>query len=330
MPAFLKKIDPLILLIIAAVVVAIIAPAQGEFARVFKVLTNLAIALLFYLYGARLSPHEALAGLKNWRLHLTIAALTFVAYPFIGLLLRPVSALIPHELYLGILFLTLVPSTVNSSVTFTSIAKGNVAGAIVAASMSNLVGVVLTPLLIAVCMGGEETADGGIHIDASVIGEIALLLLLPFALGQLTRRWVKDFAANKGTKIVDRGSITMVVYSAFSSGVAAGIWSEIGVGELAFLVVFAITLVAVMLWLTRMISTNLGFSRGDVIATQFCGSKKSLATGVPMASVIFGTGGTLGLIILPLMIYHQVQLMMCSALASRYATCSATGADAGH
>ena len=118
--------------------------------------------------------------------------------------------------------------------------------------------------------------------------------------------------------------------STISSGVAAGIWSEIGVGELAFLVVFAITLVAVMLWLTRMISTNLGFSRGDVIATQFCGSKKSLATGAPMASVIFGTGGTLGLIILPLMIYHQVQLMMCSALASRYATCSATGADAGH
>lgn len=316
MTSRLKKIDPLILLIVSAVIVAIIFPARGEFAAVFDSLTNIVIALLFFLYGARLSTAEALAGLKNWRLHLTILAFTFVAYPLLGLALRPLTAFISQDMYLGILFLTLVPSTVQSSVAFTSVAKGNVAGAIVSASASNLVGVVLTPLLVMALMG----AGDGISVDGGVFLQISLLLLAPFVLGQLTRRWVKDFAANKGTKIVDRGSIAMVVYGAFSKGVVDGIWGSIKIWELLFLVALSITMVAFMLWLTRIISSHIGFGREDVIAIEFCGSKKSLATGLPMASVIFAAGGTsLGLLILPLMIYHQVQLMICSWLAARYA-----------
>ncbi len=312
----LKKPDPLIVLIILAVTLAVIAPARGDFAAVFGQLTNVAIALLFFLYGARLSTQEALNGLKHWRLHLTILAFTFVIYPLIGIALRPLTAFISHDMYLGILFLTLVPSTVQSSVAFTSIAKGNVAGAIVSASTSNLVGVFITPALVMLLMG----TGGGVHIDTSVFGEIALLLLAPFVLGQLTRRWVGKFAQSKATKIVDRGSIAMVVYSAFSKGVVDGIWSSISVWELAFLVAFAAIFVAFMLWLTKKVSEKLGFKRADTIAIEFCGSKKSLATGLPMASVIFASGGTsLGLLILPLMIYHQVQLMMCSWLAARYA-----------
>ncbi len=312
----LKKPDPLIVLIILAVIIAIIAPARGSFADIFGQLTNVAIALLFFLYGARLSTQEALNGLKHWRLHLTILAFTFVVYPLIGIALRPLTAVISHDMYLGILFLTLVPSTVQSSVAFTSIAKGNVAGAIVSASASNLVGVIITPLLVMLLMG----TGGGVHIDTSVFGEIALLLLAPFVLGQLTRRWVGKVAQSKATKVVDRGSIAMVVYSAFSKGVVDGIWSSISLWDLAFLVVFAAIFVAFMLWLTRKASQKMGFNRADTIAIEFCGSKKSLATGLPMASVIFASGGaSLGLLILPLMIYHQVQLMMCSWLAARYA-----------
>ena len=312
----LKKPDPLIVLIILAVIIAIIAPARGSFADIFGQLTNVAIALLFFLYGARLSTQEALNGLKHWRLHLTILAFTFVVYPLIGIALRPLTAVISHDMYLGILFLTLVPSTVQSSVAFTSIAKGNVAGAIVSASASNLVGVIITPLLVMFLMG----TGGGVHIDTSVFGEIALLLLAPFVLGQLTRRWVRKVAQSKATKVVDRGSIAMVVYSAFSKGVVDGIWSSISLWDLAFLVVFAAAFVAFMLWLTRKASQKMGFNRADAIAIEFCGSKKSLATGLPMASVIFASGGaSLGLLILPLMIYHQVQLMMCSWLAARYA-----------
>ena len=312
----LKKPDPLIVLIILAVIIAIIAPARGNFADIVGQLTNVAIALLFFLYGARLSTQEALNGLKHWRLHLTILAFTFVVYPLIGIALRPLTAVISHDMYLGILFLTLVPSTVQSSVAFTSIAKGNVAGAIVSASASNLVGVIITPLLVMFLMG----TGGGVHIDTSVFGEIALLLLAPFILGQLTRRWVGRVAQSKATKVVDRGSIAMVVYSAFSKGVVDGIWSSISLWDLAFLVVFAAIFVAFMLWLTRKASQKMGFNRADTIAIEFCGSKKSLATGLPMASVIFASGGaSLGLLILPLMIYHQVQLMMCSWLAARYA-----------
>ena len=317
----LKKPDPLIVLIILAVIIAIIAPARGNFADIFGQLTNVAIALLFFLYGARLSTQEALNGLKHWRLHLTILAFTFVVYPLIGIALRPLTAVISQDMYLGILFLTLVPSTVQSSVAFTSIAKGNVAGAIVSASASNLVGVIITPLLVMFLMG----TGGGVHIDTSVFGEIALLLLAPFVLGQLTRHWVGKVAQSKATKVVDRGSIAMVVYSAFSKGVVDGIWSTISLWDLAFLVAFAAIFVAFMLWLTRTVSQKMGFNRADTIAIEFCGSKKSLATGLPMASVIFASGGaSLGLLILPLMIYHQVQLMMCSWLAARYAQRSST------
>lgn len=272
-----KGVDPLIVLIILAVLIAIVAPARGQFAEWFAVATNLAIALLFFLYGARLSTREALAGLTNWKLHLTILAFTFVIYPLLGLALYPLTFFISDELYRGILFMTLVPSTVQSSVAFTSIARGNVSGAIVAASASSLVGVFATPLLVMALMSTGE----GVHIDAQVFLDIALLLLLPFVLGQLVRRWAKGFAAHKATKVVDRGSITMVVYSAFSSGMVAGVWTQVAVWEIVFLVVLSAVVVVFMLWLTRVISQWLGFPRADVIAIEFCGSKKSLATVCP-------------------------------------------------
>ncbi|MCI6206228.1 MAG: bile acid:sodium symporter [Corynebacterium glucuronolyticum] len=308
------NIDILIVLIIIAVVIAIFFPARGEVASAFKLASSLAIALLFYLYGARLSTSEALAGLKHWRLHLLILAFTFVVFPLIGIALTPLTRFIPHGIYMGILYLTLVPSTVQSSVAFTSIAKGNVAGAIVSASASNLVGVFATPLLVMALM--EQS--GEFHIEASVFTDIAIQLLLPFVLGQLTRRWVHTFAEKGATKVVDRGSIALVVYVAFSEGMVEGIWSSVAVSHVLFLVVLSIVLVAFMLWLTRFVALKLGFNEEDTIAIEFCGTKKSLATGLPMAAVIFA-GQPTALLILPLMIFHQVQLMMCSWLASRYA-----------
>ncbi|MDK8450594.1 bile acid:sodium symporter family protein [Corynebacterium mastitidis] len=312
--SLLKRQDPLIFLILAAVVVAILAPARGSFAEALSAATSVAIAVLFFLYGARLSAQEALRGLNNWRLHLLILGCTFVVFPLIGLGLRPLTLFLPQDLYLGILYLTLVPSTVQSSVAFTSIARGNVAGAIVAASVSNLAGVFLTPLLVFALMNSQS----GLRIDASVFLDIALQLLIPFLLGQVARRWLGGLAAHRATKIVDRGSITMVVYSAFSAGVVEGVWATTSGAEVVFLILLSVALVALMLWLTKASARRLGFGRGDALAAQFCGTKKSLASGLPMASVMFGGGG-LGLLILPLMIFHQVQLMMCSWLAARYA-----------
>lgn len=304
--------DPLITLIVIAVILAILAPARGDFAEGFSLATKLAIGLLFFLYGARLSPQEALQGLKHWRLHSTILAFTFILFPLIGLALYPLQAVIGKELYLGLLFMTLVPSTVQSSVAFTSVAKGNVAGAIVSASASNIAGVVLTPLLVMVLMRSDQLV-----ISGSVFGHIATQLLLPFVLGQLLRRWVGDIARNKLTKHIDRLSIAMVVYAAFSDGIVQGIWTRISPWQILFLVVLSLLLVEFLLWLSGVVARKLGFSYGDRVAIQFCGSKKSLATGLPMAAVIFG-GAQVGALILPLMIFHQVQLMVCAAKAARW------------
>ena len=311
----MKKLDPLLVGIVAAAALAFLLPARGGFADGFAVAVKLAIALLFFLYGARLSTQEALKGLANWRLHGMILAFTFAAYPLIGLLARPTTTFLSDELYQGILFMSLVPSTVQSSVALTGVARGNVSGAVVAASVSSLVGVVATPLLVMWLMG----AGVGVHIDASVFTDIALQLLLPFVLGQLAHNFVPrvgELAKSKATKIVDRGSIWMVVYSAFSKGVVSGVWSNVSGWEIAFLVAFSCVLVAAMLWLTRVVPELLHFSREDRIAIQMCGTQKSLATGLPMATVIFG-GASLGVLIIPLMIYHMCQLIICSAYVSR-------------
>jgi Na+-dependent transporter len=199
-------------------------------------------------------------------------------------------------------------------VAFTSVARGNVAGAIVSASASNLVGVVATPALVMLLM----SSGSGIKIDSSVFADIAIQLLLPFIIGQLARRWVKETASAQWTKTVDRGSIVMVVYSAFSAGIVAGIWHQVSIIDIVILTAFSIILVALMLWLTRFVALRCGFNREDMIAIQFCGTKKSLATGLPMAAVIFGSSNV-GLLILPLMIFHQVQLIMCAWLSAHYA-----------
>lgn len=308
-----RRPDPLIVLIIVAVILAILLPARGDFAEGFSLATKVAIALLFFLYGARLSPTEALQGLKHWKLHSTILGFTYLVFPLLGLALYPLTYVLGQELYLGLLFMCLVPSTVQSSVAFTSLARGNVAGAIVSASASNIAGILLTPLLVMLLM-----RNGDLVISGSAFLDISIQLLLPFLIGQLLRHWVGGIAKNKLTKNVDRLSIGMVVYSAFSAGIVDGVWSRIGVWQLLALVILSLLIVEFMLWFSGFVSNKLGFSYGDRVAVQFCGSKKSLATGVPMAAVIFG-GGAVGAIILPLMIFHQVQLMICAARAAKWA-----------
>ena len=238
----MKKLDPLLIGIVLAAALAFVLPARGAFADGFAVAVKLGIALLFFLYGARLSTQEALKGLTNWRLHALILAFTFVIYPVIGLLARPTVAFMSEDLYQGLLFMSLVPSTVQSSVALTGVARGNVSGAVVAASVSSLIGVVATPLLVMWLMG----AGDGVSVDASVFGDIALQLLLPFILGQLAHNFVPrvgELAKSKATKLVDRGSIWMVVYSAFSRGVVSGVWSNVSAWEIVFLTVFSCALV---------------------------------------------------------------------------------------
>lgn len=324
-------IDGFILAILVTVLVACLLPAGAGFAPTLDKIVYAAIALLFFLYGARMHPQEAIAGLKHWRLHALILAFTFVLFPLLGIALRVLDPwLLSADLYTGVLYLTLVPSTVQSSIAFTSIARGNVPGAIVSASASNLIGVLLTPLLvIAMTAAHLLGTDGGLHIGAGAIVDICAQLLLPFVLGQLARPliggWVERNKAQ--LKYVDRGSIILVVYSAFSKGMRDGIWSAVDAWQIVFLIVLAVAMVAFMLWLTHFVAGRLGFDRADSIAIQFCGTKKSLASGLPMASVLF-IGQPVSIIVLPLMIFHQIQLMMCSWLAGRYAEQSETAQPA--
>lgn len=309
------RIDRFLLAIIAAAVTASLLPARGVGIPILEWATRIAIFILFFLYGARLHPREALDGLRHYKLHLTILAFTFVLFPLIGLLLGFLSpGVLSPDLYAGLLFVTLCPSTVQSSINFTSIARGNVAGAIVSASASNLLGVFLTPLLTIALMNTTGHADVGLDSILDIVGQI----LVPFVIGQLSRRWTADFVArHKKLKLVDQGSIVLVVYSAFSAGIREGIWSMVGPRDIAVVVAVCLVVLAAVLWLSWHVARWAGFNREDAIAIQFCGTKKSLASGLPMATVLFA-GQPIGLIMLPLMIFHQAQLMACSALASRY------------
>ncbi len=308
-------IDTFLLALLAVVALAAVVPASGAYANALSVATKITIALLFFLYGTRLSPIEALHGLRHWRLHLLVLAATFVAFPLLGLAARAlVPSVLTPGLYTGVLFLCLVPSTVQSSIAFTSIAHGNVPAAIVSASLSNIVGVVLTPLLVVLLMH----TTGAPRIDGSAVGDIVLQLLLPFVGGQLLRPWLAAVVHRHAlvTKAFDRGSILLVVYTAFSMSMAEHIWSTVSPWRVVAVAGVCAALLAIMLSVTVGVSRLARLNRADATVVLFCGSKKSLASGLPMALVFFGTGAV-GLIMLPLMVFHQIQLYVCAIIASR-------------
>jgi sodium/bile acid cotransporter 7 len=309
--------DNFTLALLGVILVATLLPCEGSGAVLFGWLTNLAIGLLFFLHGAKLSREAVAAGAGHWRLHLLVFACTFVMFPLLGMALKPLFLpLVGDELYLGVLYLCALPATVQSAIAFTSLARGNIPAAICSAAASSLLGIVLTPLLVVLLMGVE--GDTGSSLDAVL--KIILQLLVPFVAGQLARRWIGSWVARNARwlKIVDQGSILLVVYTAFSDAVVSGLWHSVAPSRLAGLALVCCLLLAVVLWCTAALGRWLGFNVEDRITILFAGSKKSMATGVPMAQVLF-VGGGIGAMILPLMIFHQVQLMVCAVLAQRYA-----------
>jgi sodium/bile acid cotransporter 7 len=315
--------DNFTLCLIATVITASVLPCRGHYAVAFDWLTNLAIALLFFLHGAKLSREAVVAGMTNWRLHLTVLASTFVLFPLLGLLLKPLLLpLVTPALYVGILFLCTLPSTVQSSIAFTSIARGNVPAAVCSASASSLIGIVVTPLLTGLVV--QTHGQGG--MSWSSVGDIVLQLFVPFVAGQIAQRWIGGWVQQHRPLIglVDQGSILLVVYTAFSAAVLQGLWKQLPLPVLGGVLIVNAVLLAAALLITRYGSRALGFSREDEITIVFCGSKKSLASGVPMANVLF-PAHALGMIVLPIMLFHQMQLMTCAVLARRYA--DRVGAD---
>lgn len=309
--------DNFTLILISVVIAATVLPADGQGAVFFHWLTIFAIALLFFMHGAKLSRRAIIEGMLHWRLHLLIFIFTFVMFPLLMLALSPVlKPLLGEQLWVGMLYLAALPGTVQSAIAFTSIARGNIPAAVCAASASSLVGILVTPFLVELMLD----ADAGTIDFLDAVLKISLQLLLPFVVGHLSRPWLGAWVDRNRMwlKNVDQGSILLVVYTAFSAAVVGGLWSAVPPMSLFILVLVCCVVLAIVLVITTWASRALKFNKEDEIAIVFCGSKKSMATGIPMAQVIFA-GSAVGPAILPLMVFHQIQLMVCAVLAQRYA-----------
>ncbi|MBK1891158.1 bile acid:sodium symporter [Undibacterium sp. 14-3-2] len=314
-PRFLP--DNMTLLLLGVILIASFFPVKGELAVSVDHLSTLMIALLFFMHGAKLSREAVVAGMTHWRLHLLVLGVTFALFPLLGMLLKPaLLTVLTPDLYLGILYLCLLPSTVQSSIAFTSVARGNVPAAVCSASASNLLGIFITPLLVSLLI--KANSDGHSSIDAML--KIVYQLLLPFVAGQIMRPYLQAWITKHASvlKMVDQSSILLVVFVAFSEAVVQGLWRQVPTLMLLGLLLISAVILALVMGFTTLISRRLGFSKEDEITIVFCGSKKSLASGVPMAKVLFSSG-SVGMVLLPVMLFHQLQLMVCAVLAQRYA-----------
>lgn len=311
----LLALDRFTILLFVMVILASILPVSGHAAEIFSVITTAAIAVLFFLHGAKLSREAVMQGLTHWKLHGLVFAITFAVFPILGLLAKPILVpMLGQELYWGFLFMCFLPSTVQSSIAFTSVARGNVAAAVCSASFSNIIGMFITPIMVAFFILGQTSH--GFDPTSSII-QITLLLLVPFILGQILRPYVFPHMQKrpKIVKVFDQGSILMVVYGAFSSAVVAGLWSQISMSTLMLLILACSVLLTLIMLLSLYIPKWLGFNVADQKTIFFCGSKKTLASGVPMAQILF-IGQPIGMIVLPIMIFHQIQLMVCGVVAN--------------
>jgi len=308
--------DPFIVALILAVLLASLLPARGGFGGVVDALATASIMLLFFFHGAKLPRDQVLAGLTHWRLHLVILAATFALFPLLVFVLSiAVPGALPPLLWTGMLFLGALPATVQSAIAFTSIARGNVPAAIASSSASQMLGIALTPLLVSLLAGARGAA-----VEMTGVGLIVVEIFVPFLAGHLLRPWIGAWVTRHKPLIgfTDRGTVILAVYSAFSAAVIEGLWHRLPVATLGVVTLLCAILLAAALALTWAAGRAGGFGRADRITILFCGTKKSLIQGVPMARVLFA-GPDVGVILLPIMIFHQMQLMVCAWIAARFA-----------
>ncbi|SEE88829.1 bile acid:sodium symporter family protein [Ruania alba] len=315
MKRVIRGLDPFVLLILGALVLGLVLPISEPVLDGVGRVGDVAIFLLFLVYGMRLRTTEVLGSLRNWRLQGGILAATYLIFPALGLLISwAVAPIVGAALAAGVLYLSLLPSTVQASVAFVSVARGNVAGAISAATISNVVGMVATPLLVLWLMGSSgATGMGGIR-------SVLLQLLLPFVIGQVLQPWVGDWVRSHKplTTVLDRGTVILLVFAAVASATADGVWQEVSAVMLVALLGVSGLLLTVLLLITWWGGKGLGLDVADRIALLMCGSKKSLATGLPMALVLFPAAAA-ATIAVPVIIFHQLQLVVCAAIARRLA-----------
>lgn len=308
--------DPFVQLLIVTILIASFLPVSGNSADIAAIISQIGIFSLFFLNGVRLPRREVIEGVRNWRLQGSIYFWVFAIMPLIGAILSFLSGhYIPETLAIGILFLGVLPSTVQSATAYNSLANGNVTASVIASALLNLTGVVVTPLLFAALASAS-----GVVISLESFYRICLILLLPFFLGQVLQGHLGEWlgARKKLVTYMDRGAIAIAVYVAFSGAVVAGIWTRIEPSEFAILFAILAFFLAIAFGGSWMMSGLLGFAMKDRKSILFAGAHKSLAIGAPLAAILFPPE-TAGVILLPILIYHLAQLIVSAPIANKLA-----------
>lgn len=317
MPTFrLILTDKFIWLLLAAVVLASVAPVGGSAEAAAKIVFNIGVFTIFLLHGIRLSRDEVLAGLKHWRLHGIIFGWVFGAMLIAGAALSAaLLGRLPADVALGFLFLGVLPTTIQSATSYCAIARGNLAASVVASAGLNLTGVLLSPLLFALL-----ARSAGVVVSGEAVVRILLILLLPFIIGQVVQRWARPWVLRHKelTGWIDKGAIALAVYISFSSAVLAGLWSVMRGDEFFWLGVGVGALLAFGFGGNWLLGGWLGLARADRKTLFFSGGQKSIAIGAPLAALIF-VPERAGLIILPLIFYHLAQMFVSAPVAVRLA-----------
>jgi sodium/bile acid cotransporter 7 len=304
---------------LVAVALAFLWPAPGAKGGFLQpeLLNKVGIALVFFLNGLGLSLAAMKDGALRWKVHVLVQGMTFLIFPILGLGILAVSGgWMSAPLQTGFFYLCALPSTVSSSVALTIAAGGNIAAAVFNATLSSLIGVVLTPLWLALVLN-----QGGGSFDVlPVIIDLLIWVVLPLVLWQCSRPFLSTWASHNKARIqiVDRLTILMLVYTSFADSVQQGVWSKYGPLVLIETVIGCALLFALVLGLTLWVARLIRLPYGDRVAAVFCASKKTLASGVPMAHLIFGSNPAIGMILLPIMIYHPLQLAVGGALAQHW------------
>lgn len=312
------RLDPFVLTLAGAVALAYFFPHWGgrESPLPLDRIAGIGISLIFFFYGLKLGPEKLRAGLHNPKLHLLIQLSTFLLFPLIVLAFYPfVKGGETENLWLAFLFLAALPSTVSASVVMVAIARGNLPGAIFNASISGLIGVVVTPLWMGFFLKQGEADFRLGEVYVKLVTEI----LLPVIVGLVLQKYLGKYVTKHGTKLAyfDKAVILLIIYKSFARSFEDGVFSTVALTELAWLLLAVVALFFFVFWLTGRLSKHFGFSIEDRITAQFCGTKKSLVHGTVFAKILFPAGFPVGIIFLPLMLFHAFQILAVSIIAAR-------------
>ncbi|MFO7720835.1 MAG: bile acid:sodium symporter [Gillisia sp.] len=309
------KSNGFIIALFGAIILAYLAPtALRNFP--LEIIIDIGIGLIFFFYGLKLAPADLKLGFLNYPSHILIQLTTFVLFPLLTFLFIPVfEGGIQSELWLALFFLGVLPSTVSSSVVMVAIAKGNLPTAIFNASISGLIGILVTPLWLSLFL--MKTGDFAI---VAIITKLLLQIVFPLLIGLLLQRWLGNFARKNGRKLslFDKSVIILIVYSSFSNSFNSNLLESIKMMDLLKISIIVVILFFAVYGITGYACKLLGFNLRDTITVRFAGTKKSLVHGSVMAKIIFGSSASLGLLLLPIMLYHVLQLLLVAVFAERY------------